>query len=73
MTIVGKVVRQVRRPGDVYVDRKAVAAYSDAAFAMDEAISSFQGEGTPTLGDELSADATVSPPGAVILLVAIYK
>ena len=73
VTIVGKVVRQVRLPGDVYVDRKAVAAYTDPVFAMDEAIGSFQGEDTPTLGDELSADVTVSPPGAVILPVAIYK
>ena len=73
VTIVGKVVRQVRLPSDVYVDRKAVAAYADAAFAMDEALGSFQGEDTPTLGDELSADVTVSPPGAVILPIAIYK
>jgi hypothetical protein len=73
VTIVGKVVRQVRLPGDVYVDRKAVAAYTDAASAMDEALGGFQGEDTPTLGDELSADVTVSPPGAVIIPVAIYK
>ena len=73
VTIVGKVVRQVRLPGDVYVDRKAVAAYTEAVIAMDEALGGFQGEETPTLGDELSGDVTVSPPGAVILPVAIYK
>jgi hypothetical protein len=73
VTIVGKVVRQVRLPGDVYVDRKAVAAYTDAVFAMDDALGDFQGEDTPTLGDELSSDVTVSPPGAIILPIAIYK
>jgi hypothetical protein len=72
VTIVGKVVRQVRLPGDVYVDRKAVAAYSDAVFAMDEALGD-SGDDTATLGDELSSDVTVSPPGAIILPIAIYK
>ena len=72
VTIVGKVVRQVRGPGDVYVDRKAVAAYSDAVFAMDETLSNY-GDDTATLGDELSKDVTVSPPGAIILPIAIYK
>jgi hypothetical protein len=69
VTIVGKVVRQVRRPGDVYVDRKAVAAYNDAVLELDNALGS---EGA-TLWDELSQDVTVSPPGAVILPIAIYK
>jgi hypothetical protein len=73
VTIVGKVVRQVRLPGDVYVDRKALAAYSDAVFAMDEALGGFQDEDTATLADELSADVTVSPPGTIILPIAIYK
>jgi hypothetical protein len=71
VTIVGKVVRQVRLPSDVYVDRKAVAAYSNAVFAMDDALGDFQGEAS--LGSELSEDVTVSPPGAVILPIAIYK
>jgi hypothetical protein len=73
VTIVGKVVRQVRRPGDVYVDRKAVAAYSDAVGAMDKELDLDVSQGFVELGSELSADATVSPPGAVILPVAIYK
>jgi hypothetical protein len=72
VTIVGKVVRQVRLPGDVYVDRNAVAAYSDAVFAMDEALGD-SGDDTASLGDELSSDVTVSPPGAIILPIAIYK
>lgn len=71
VTIVGKVVRQVRHPGDVYVDRKAVAAHSDAVFELDEALGDFQGDAS--LSGELTADATVSPPGAVILPIAIYK
>jgi hypothetical protein len=73
VTIVGKVVRQVRGPGDVYVDRKAFAAYNDAVLELDEALGNFYGDDTPTLGTELSEDVTVSPPGAVILPIAIYK
>ena len=74
VTVVGKVVRQVRRPGDVYVDRNAVAAYTDAVNAMDDAlIDGFYGEDTTSLSVELSDDATVSSPGAVILPIAIYK
>ena len=72
VTIVGKVVRQVRRPGDVYVDRKAVAAYTNAVFAMDERARRLPGRGS-SLGGELTDDVTVSPPGAVILPIAIYK
>jgi len=53
----------------VYVDRKAVAAYNDAVLELDNALGS---EGA-TLWDELSQDVTVSPPGAVILPIAIYK
>ena len=74
VTVVGKVVRQVRRPADVYVDRNAVAAYTDAVDAMDAAlIDGFYGEDTTSLGNELSGDATVSPPGTIILPIAIYK
>ncbi len=74
VTVVGKVVRQVRRAADVYVDRNAVAAYTDAVDAMDEAlVEGFYGDDATSLAVELSADATVSPPGAVILPIAIYK
>jgi hypothetical protein len=68
VTIVGKVVAQVRRPVDVYVDRNASAAYTDVVYAMDAAL----GE-EASLSSELSDDVTVYPPGAVILPIAIYK
>jgi hypothetical protein len=74
VTIVGKVVRQVRRPDDVYIDRTASAAYTEAVSTMGTAL---DGVGfyddTTALSDELSADVTVYPPGAVILPIAIYK
>jgi hypothetical protein len=74
VTIVGKVVRQVRRPADVYVDRQASAAYSNALDSMTTQLygGGFEDE-AGTLTDELSADVTVYPPGAVILPIAIYK
>ena len=74
VTVVGKVVRQLQRPADVYVDRKALAAYTDAVDAMDEElIDGFYGEDTISLGGELADDAIVRSPGAVILPIAIYK
>lgn len=76
VTIVGKVVRQVLRPGDVYVDRKAVAAYSVAVGALDDALFEDFNSGdsdVPSLSSELFDDVSVKPPGAVILPIAIYK
>jgi hypothetical protein len=58
----------------VYVDRNAIAAYTDAVDAMDNALfAGFYGDDTTSLAVELFDDATVSPPGAVILPIAIYK
>lgn len=68
VTLVGKVVRQVRKPEDSYVDRKAMAAYSQPVTAIDDAL-----ESEEPMSSELSADAAVLPPGAVILPLAIYK
>jgi hypothetical protein len=74
VTIVGKVVRQVRRPDDVYVDRGASAAYTNALEAITGQLNDggFEDE-AGILTDELSDDVTVYPPGAVILPIAIYK
>ena len=68
VTLVGKVVRQVRKPEETYVDRKALAAYSQPVQAIDEAL-----ESEEPMHDELSSDVAVLPRGAVILPVAIYK
>lgn len=74
VTIVGKVVRQVRRPDDVYVDRQASAAYSSA---LDNVAGELFDVGfeddAGVLSDELSSDVVVYPPGAVVLPIAIYK
>ena len=68
VTVVGKVVRQVRQPEDSYVDRKALAAYSQPVAAIDDALADDE-----PMSSELSGDAAVLPPGAVILPLAIYK
>jgi hypothetical protein len=66
VTVVGKVVRVVRRPDDAYVDSASLALFQkpvETAAMFGGAI----GEGG------LEADVTVLPPGAVILPIAIYK
>jgi hypothetical protein len=74
VTIVGKLVRQVRRPDDVYVDRKAVATFTRAVDALDAALATDFGNGdAQSLGGELFADVSVLPQGAVVLPIAIYK
>jgi hypothetical protein len=74
VTIVGKVVRQVRRPADVYIDRNASAAYGEAVLTVGSALDGVGfSDDSASLSGELSADVTVYPPGAVILPIAIYK
>lgn len=68
VTVVGKVVRQVRKPEDTYVDRKALTAYSQPVVAVDDAL-----ESDEPMSGELRDDVAVLPPGAVILPLAIYK
>ena len=70
VTIVGKLVRSVRRD-QVYVDQPSLAAFEDATRAVDNAASQLdEGE---KLSGELASDAAVLAPGAVILPIAIYK
>lgn len=68
VTVVGKLVRGVRKPGQEYVDEASVATFTGPVEKIDE--SQPDGGG---LGTELTADAVVLSPGAVILPVAIYK
>ena len=70
VTVVGKVVRAVRKPADDYVDEASLATYSAAVGRLDDAVPSATG---PSLTEELDADAVVLAPGAVILPIAIYK
>jgi hypothetical protein len=65
VTVVGKVVRAVRRDEDAYVDKASLALFGGAVATAD----AFSGEGE----GGLAADVTVLPPGAVILPIAIYK
>ena len=70
VTVVGKLVRAVRKSGQEYVDNASIATFSGPLQRIDD-------NGPPidigTLGDELTTDAVVLSPGAVILPVAIYK
>ena len=68
VTVVGKLVRAVRKPGQEYVDDASVATFTGPLEKVDES----QPDGNE-LGAELTADAVVLAPGAVILPVAIYK
>ena len=69
VTLVGKLVRAVRKPGQEYVDDASLATFSGPV----EMIDGSQGGDESRLGDELTSDAVVLPPGAVILPIAIYK
>jgi hypothetical protein len=68
VTLVGKLVRAVREPGQEYVDDASFATFSGPAGTLD----SIQAGGTQFYS-ELDADAVVLAPGAVILPIAIYK
>lgn len=73
VTVVGKLVRQVRRAADVYVDRKAVAAFSRSVDALDAALRNDFDPEAPSLIGELFADVSVLPRGAIVLPIAVYK
>jgi hypothetical protein len=68
VTLVGKLVRAVRKPGQEYVDDASFATYSGSARGLD----GIAAAGTEFY-NELDADAVVITPGAVILPIAIYK
>ena len=67
VTVVGKLVRAVRKPGEEYVDNASVATLDGPVQKVDE------NGGGSNLDQELTSDAVVLSPGAVILPVAIYK
>jgi hypothetical protein len=67
VTVVGKLVRAVRKTGQEYVDESSVATFTGPVEKIDASQNDNQ------LGDELTSDAVVLAPGAVILPVAIYK
>jgi hypothetical protein len=83
VTLVGKLVRAVRNPGEIYVDDASLATFGGPLRAIDDltrtldAFALTQGPGIQLgikqLDPELTADAVVLPPGAVILPIAIYK
>jgi hypothetical protein len=68
VTVVGKLVRAVRKSGQEYVDDASVATFTGPVEKVDESQ-----KDENQLGGELTADAVVLAPGAVILPVAIYK
>jgi hypothetical protein len=70
VTLVGKLVRAVRNPGQEYVDDASFATFAEPTSTIADVAES---DSSRTLYDELSSDAVVLAPGAVILPVAIYK
>jgi hypothetical protein len=68
VTLVGKLVRAVRKPGHEYVDDASFATYAGPVRTVD----GVRAAGTDFY-KELDADAVVLAPGAVILPIAIYK
>lgn len=66
VTVVGKIVRAVRRPGDAYVDSASLARFNGPVAAVNASL-----PGGDTFG--LAADVTVLSPGAVIVPIAVYK
>jgi hypothetical protein len=67
VTVVGKLVRAVRKPGQEYVDNASVATFSGPVENVDASQSDNE------LAGELTSDTVVLAPGAVILPIAIYK
>jgi hypothetical protein len=71
VTVVGKLVRAVRKPADDYVDEASLATFAGPVSDVDAAAPA--DPSSPLVSDELDADAVVLAPGAVILPIAIYK
>lgn len=69
VTVVGKMVRAVRRPDDAYVDSASLALFNGPV----EAVNASLPGADPVLFGGLDADVTVLSPGAVVLPIAIYK
>jgi len=69
VTLVGKLVRAVRKPGQEYVDDASLATFSGPVDKIDGS----QVGDSSGLGGELTSDSVVLAPGAVILPIAIYK
>ena len=69
VTLVGKVVRSVRKPGQEYVDDATFATFSGPTRRIDAVGLPGDGHG---MGGELTADAVVLVPGDVILPIAIH-
>lgn len=70
VTLVGKLVRAVRKPGQDYVDEASFATFVGPTSRIDSIVHFGNVKG---LNKELDADAVVISPGAVILPIAIYK
>jgi hypothetical protein len=64
VTLVGKLVRAVRKPAQDYVDDASFATWGGPTEQIPDDLG---------MWDELDADAVVLSPGAVILPIAIYK
>ncbi len=68
LTVVGKLIRWIPAGRPPYVDSKALATFYDALAELE--VADPRG---PPLSAYLGEDVAVSPPGAIVLPVAIYK
>jgi hypothetical protein len=73
VTVLGKVIRQLKSAPGVYTDREAIATYGPALASAPPGILKKLQIRRSSLGPSLRADVTVSAPGAVIIPIAIYK
>jgi hypothetical protein len=73
VTIVGKLLRAVRRPSEDYLDDAAFTTWWEPVAAMDELFRRDGGSEESDMTAELTTDATALAPGVVIQPIAIYK
>jgi hypothetical protein len=75
VTIVGKVLRAVRRPSEDYLDDAAFSTWWRPVTEMDDLFARDAGnaDAAESMSPELTTDATALAPGVVIQPIAIYK
>jgi hypothetical protein len=77
VTVIGKLVLNVRNQRGGYVDDESEATFGNVLLPLDKARGFGQLGGLytdrPTFSNELTADVTVIAPGALIIPIAIYR
>ena len=73
VTIVGKLLRSVRRESEAYVDDRSLSTWYVATSSVDAMFVKDSGASEDTMRSELNTDVSVLAPGVVVLPIAIYK